>query len=130
MRSDHPDSFYNRLGSYGFKAIPPGMASELEPPMHEWELHYFKKMKGGTWYEIPRRKFYERIFFEGHGPTHIGMGTTHELIETRFFFPRFRHYLVSFVSSCAVCKTKKPGHKIIRKPPSVVMFEESPLDRI
>jgi len=39
-------------------------------------------------------------------------------------------YLVSFISSCAVCKTKKPGQKIIRKPPSVVMYEESPLDRI
>lgn len=75
VRADDPESFYFRFGTFAFKPLPKGKAQELGPPMHEYELHFYKQ-RNQAWYEIPRRKFYERIFFEGHGPTHIGSNVT------------------------------------------------------
>lgn len=79
---------------------------------------------------MPRRKIYERLLYEAHGSTHLGANATEEMLDQRIWFPHFRSYVVSFVNSCAVCAIKRPGNKMIRKPPSVVMFEESPLDRV
>jgi hypothetical protein len=47
----------------------------------------------------------------------------------RYWFPNMRCYIKNFLEACPICMLKKPGVKK-RRPPSVVMYEEFPLDRI
>ena len=118
-------SFYRRFGAFGLR--PLNKNHDLLPAMKEYEIHC---KRSGHWREIPPRKHYERIFFEAHGPTHAGTTTSEENLTARFWFPHIRNYLLSFISSCAVCDTKRPSVKNFRKPASVIMYEEFPLDRL
>jgi len=45
--------------------------------MQEYELH-IKRLN--QWCEVPIRKFYERIFYEGHSMTHSGSGITENAV--------------------------------------------------
>ena len=77
------------------------------------------------------RKDYERIIFEAHGPMHVGMSAIEEKLFQRFWFPHFRVYITSFIHSCAVCELKNPNiKKKPARPPSAIIYEEAPLDRV
>ncbi len=71
IRADDLDSFYTKMGPFGLKPIV--NATEVGPPSAEYELHITRL---GQWCEVPQKKHYERIFFEGHGPTHSGTNCT------------------------------------------------------
>ena len=76
------------------------------------------------------KKEYERILFEAHGPMHIGTNPMEEKLFQRFWFPHYRVYVASFIGSCAVCALKYPSKKKPPKPPSAIIYEEAPLDRV
>lgn len=75
VRTDDPESFYMKMGPFGLKPINNGPS--LGPPVAEFELQIRRL---GTFCEVPLKKHYERIFFEGHGPTHSGSDITESTI--------------------------------------------------
>lgn len=95
--------------------------------MAEYELHIFRLSQ---WCEVPQRKFYERIFVEGHGVTHAGTHITESAIQQRFWCPNFKIYTADFIQNCTVCQLKFPTTRLKRRAASHMMYEENPLDRL
>ena len=61
---------------------------------------------------------------------HIGQNPMEERMFQRFWFPHYRIYTASFIHSCAVCELKFPSKKKPARPPSAIIYEEAPLDRV
>lgn len=98
-----------------------------EPPVKEFELQTYRM---GFWAEIPPKKYYERVLYEGHSATHSGTRITESTVQNRYWIPNMEAYLRAFMQNCTVCQLKMAKNKISRRPASNMMYEENPLDRI
>lgn len=60
---------------------------------------------------------------------HLGQNSFENEMFKQYWFPSMRLYVKDFLDACPVCMLKKPELKK-RRPPSIVMYEENPLDRV
>lgn len=99
-------------------------------PQYElWAIHKNRNMP--NWRQVPFKHQYETIFKELHSKFHEGRETCHKNFQKRYWFPFHKVYFEDFMIYCEVCELKRLKIKRYnRVPPSVVLFEENPLDRI
>lgn len=86
-----------------------------------WRHKGFKK--------IPKRTEYDEIMRRAHGNMHLGLNAVENELFKHYWFPNMRIYIKNYLEECPICLLKKPTVKK-RRPPSIVMYEEYPLDRV
>lgn len=72
------------MGPTGLKNIK--NAKAVGPPAVEYELQIRRL---GTFCEIPLKKYYEKIFYEGHGATHSNRNVVESTVQQRYWLPNY-----------------------------------------
>jgi len=76
--------------------------------------------------------WYEMIFHNIHGNFHESKSPCLAEFWRRYWFPNCEDFLENFIKTCRVCEFKKDKlkNKAAKKMPSVILYEENPLDRL
>ncbi|CDW80927.1 pol protein [Stylonychia lemnae] len=89
-----------------------------------------RKMEEESGYKkIPKKSEYDDLIRLAHGNMHLGQNALESEVYKHYWFPNMRVYIKNFIDECPICSLKKPTMKL-KKPPSLVLYEEYPLDRI